>query len=60
MREQHHETAHLAPFRLSRSDELIDNHLRAIREIAELRFPQRQRMGSETLYRIQNPARQTH
>src|ERR1700730_8250689 len=28
------------PFRFSRNDELIDDGLRAIREIAELRFPQ--------------------
>ena len=31
-------------FRLARRDELVDDHLRAVGEIAELRLPQRQRV----------------
>ena len=31
--------AHAAPFHFARRDELVDHHLRAVREIAELRFP---------------------
>src|ERR1700733_12288973 len=45
VREQQHEAAYLAPFRLGGGDELIDDDLRAVREIAELRFPKGQGMG---------------
>jgi hypothetical protein len=43
VRQQHHEAGHAQPFALARRDELIDHDLRAVHEIAELRFPQRQR-----------------
>jgi hypothetical protein len=39
VRQQHHETAHLAPLLLAGGDELVDHDLRAVGEIAELRFP---------------------
>ena len=39
VRQEEHETAHAEPLHLARGDELIDDHLRAVREIAELRFP---------------------
>lgn len=42
MRKTHHEPRALEPLPLARSDELIDDALRVIREIAELRFPNRQ------------------
>ena len=44
MRQQHHEAGHAQPFHLARRNELIDNDLRAVREIAELRFPKNQRL----------------
>ena len=39
MRQQQHETARPLPFRFRRDNELIDDCLRAIGKIAELRFP---------------------
>ncbi len=47
VRQQHHQAARLAPFRFGAGDELIDHDLRAVGEVAELRFPedQRQRVG---------------
>ena len=45
MRQQQHEARHAQPFHLAGGDELVDHHLRAIGEIAELRFPQHQRLG---------------
>ena len=39
VRQQHHQTAHTAPLLLAGADELVDNHLRAVGEVAELRFP---------------------
>ena len=44
VRQQHDQPAGLAPLLLGRGDELIDHDLRAVGEIAELRFPQRQRL----------------
>jgi len=43
MRQQQHEAAHAQPFRFARRQELVDDDLRAIGEIAELRLPQHQR-----------------
>src|SRR5262249_55191146 len=34
------EAAHPLPFRFARGDELVDDDLRAVREVAELRLPQ--------------------
>ncbi len=45
MRQQHHQTTHSQPFAFARRDELIDDHLRAIDEIAELSLPDRERIG---------------
>ena len=45
MRQQHHQTADAAPFRLSRRNELVDHHLGAVGEIAKLRFPDNQIVG---------------
>ena len=44
MGQQHDETTHAQPLVLARTNELIDNHLRAIGEIAELGFPQNQHL----------------
>ncbi len=39
------EARHAQPLALARGDELVEHHLRAVGEIAELRLPQRQRVG---------------
>src|SRR5208282_4367096 len=44
-REQQHDAGKQIPFVLARRDELVDHDLRAVREIAELRFPKRERLG---------------
>ena len=44
MRQQADEARHAQPFALARRDELVEHHLRAVGEIAELRLPQRQRV----------------
>ena len=44
MRQQHDETRHAQPFALARRNELVEENLRAVREIAELGFPQGQRV----------------
>ena len=44
VRQQHHQAAGAQPLGLARGDELVDDHLRAVGEIAELRFPQHQRL----------------
>ena len=44
MRQQAHEARHAQPLAFARRNELVEHHLRAIGEIAELRFPQRQRI----------------
>lgn len=43
VRQQHHRATHTAPFLLAGADELVDNDLRAVGEVAELRFPDGQR-----------------
>ena len=43
VRQQQHQAAGLAPFGFGAGDELVDHDLRAVGEIAELRFPQHQR-----------------
>src|SRR3954449_3068917 len=43
MRQQHHESARLAPLLLAGADKLIYHDLRAVREIAELSLPEHQR-----------------
>src|ERR1041384_7503471 len=43
VRQQKHYTALLIPFLFTRCDELIDDHLSRIDEVAELSFPQHQR-----------------
>src|SRR5438477_1209624 len=39
VRQEHRERAQPSPLRLARGDELVDHHLRAVGEVAELRFP---------------------
>ena len=46
VRQQHHQTAHTAPLLLTGGDELVDNHLRTVGEVTELRFPDSQGAGS--------------
>ena len=45
VRQQHHHAGEQIPLVLARGDELVDDDLRAVREIAELRLPQHQRLG---------------
>ena len=44
MRQQADEARHAQPLALARRDELVEHHLRAVGEVAELGFPQRQRV----------------
>ena len=44
VRQQQRQARGLTPLRLTRGDELIDDDLRAVDEVAELRFPQHQRL----------------
>src|SRR5213593_3770390 len=39
VREEEHEAAHALPLRLRAGEELVDDHLRAVDEVAELRLP---------------------
>ena len=39
VREEQHEAAHALPLRLRAGEELVDDHLRAVDEVAELRLP---------------------
>jgi hypothetical protein len=58
VRQQQHEAAHALPLLLAGGDELVDDDLRAVGEIAELRFPQRQRdSGRRRCSRIRSRAR---
>src|SRR5258708_28816858 len=44
------------PFVFARADELIDDYLRAVRKITELRFPQNQRLreiAAESVFKTQ-------
>ena len=43
--QQHHQAAQAQPLRFARGDELVDDDLGAVGEIAELGFPQDQRVG---------------
>ena len=45
VRQQEHETRHAQPFALAGGDELVDDDLRAVGEVAELRLPQHERVG---------------
>ena len=57
MWQQHNQTAHTAPFLLAGGDELVDNNLRTVGEVAELRFPdgQRARLSRRvTVFECQN------
>ena len=44
MRQEHRQRAQAAPLRLAGADELVDDHLRAVGKVAELRFPDHQRV----------------
>ena len=44
VRQKHDKTRHAQPFAFTRTDELVEHDLRAVGEIAELRFPKRQRI----------------
>src|ERR1700691_5804389 len=44
MRQQADEARHTQPFALTRRDELVEDHLRAVGEIAELRLPDGKRV----------------
>src|SRR5262245_29337048 len=46
MREEHHQAADAAPLRLAGADELIDHDLCTVREVAELRLPYDETVGS--------------
>src|SRR5262245_54795033 len=45
VRQQHGETRHAQPFGFARADELVDDDLGAVDEIAELRLPDHERTG---------------
>ena len=45
MRQQADEARHAQPLALAAGNELVEDHLRAIGEVAELRFPDGQRIG---------------
>ena len=45
VRQQHHQAVHAQPLALARADELVDDDLRAVGEVAELRLPHHQRIG---------------
>src|SRR3712207_4935778 len=44
--EQQREARLLPPLRLAGGDEAVDDHLRPVREVAELRLPQHEAFGS--------------
>jgi len=45
MGEQHHQAVHTRPLHMGRGDELVDDHLGAVHEVAELGLPQHQGGG---------------
>src|SRR5512146_3152671 len=45
MREQHHQSGEQIPLGFTDDDELVDDGLRYVGEVAELGFPQDQRLG---------------
>ena len=49
VRQQQHEAAQAAPLVLGAGDELVDDHLRRVDEVAELRFPQHEPSGQSRL-----------
>ena len=53
--QQADEARHAKPFALARGDELVEQHLRAIGEVAELGFPQRQRIRPRQRVAILKP-----
>src|SRR5216684_109499 len=56
VRQKHHETRWKVPFIFASTDELVDDDLRAVGKIAELRFPQNERFGivaAETVFETQ-------
>src|SRR6266480_4035463 len=57
VREEKGEPRRLAPFGESRDDELVDDDLRAVREIAELRFPADQRIRRVGAVAVLEPER---
>ena len=44
VRQEHHQRRHAQPLALARRDELVDDDLRAVDEVAELRLPEHQRV----------------
>ncbi len=44
VRQEQHQSAQAIPLGFAGGDELIDDHLRAVGEVAELGFPDRQRV----------------
>ena len=58
--EQQHDRATLAPLLLGRGDELVDDRLRAVDEVAELRLPAHQRVRvARPSSRTRSPSRRT-
>src|SRR5690606_40316863 len=45
VRQEQRQSAQSSPLRFARADELIDDDLRAVREVPELRFPDRETVG---------------
>ena len=45
VRQQQHDVGELAPLRFTGGDELVDDGLRAVDEVAELSFPEHERIG---------------
>ena len=45
MGQEHHEAGHPEPFAFARRDELVEHDLRAVGEVAELGFPEGERVG---------------
>ena len=57
MRKQHHQTGEQSPFIFAGDDELVDDDLRAIGEIAELCLPQHQAIrivAAESIFKTQH------
>src|ERR1035438_6002314 len=54
VRQKHHQTRRKIPFVFGGADELVDDHLRAVYEIAELRLPENQSfriVAAETIFK---------
>ena len=57
VRKKHHDAGEQIPFVFACRDELVDDDLRAVGEITELRFPQNERFGiiaAESVFKAQN------